>query len=85
MKKLSLFIVLMCVLSSLPHAQLQLNASMDGERFSELPGLEMPTNISNSALDNPAKSSEYDVYGIIIQGAFLLLFDGINLLLIPKT
>jgi hypothetical protein len=24
-------------------------------------------------------------YGIIIQGAFLLLFDGINFLLIPKT
>ena len=24
-------------------------------------------------------------YGIIVQGAFLLLFDGINLLLIPKT
>ena len=72
MKKLCLFIVLMCALSSLSHAQLslprlshpktlQLNASIDGERPLELLRLELPANTSSSDLDKPAKSGEYDV------------------------
>lgn len=61
MKKLYVLIFLMCALSSLSHAQLQPNASIDGERSSESPGLELPANTSSSDLDNPSKSSEYDV------------------------
>jgi hypothetical protein len=77
MKKLCLFIVIMCALSSLSHAQLSpfgfanpklscretlwLDNSMDCERLLKSPGLMLTASQNNFAPGNSGESKEYDV------------------------